>query len=314
MKKNRKVTDVSWQNIRKKLWNDKLFYAMLLPVIVWYVVFCYVPMAGITLAFRDFKFNLGLWNSPWVGMDNFHKMLSDREFLRAVKNTIVISFGRIAFQMPCAIALAIFINEIKRKKLKMFFQTVVTFPHFISWVVLAGILINMFGTNGVVNQLLGVFGFDTISPIANAGSFRPFIWASNIWKEMGWDSIIYIAAITSVDTGLYEAACVDGAGRFRRIWHITLPGIRSTICIMLILAVGQIMTNGSFDQIFNLYSSPVYSVGDTLDTYIFRESFVTGGLNYGFSTAIGLFKSIIGVVLITISNKIVTKSGESGLF
>lgn len=314
MKKNKLITDMSWKYIRRKLWNDKLFYVMLLPVIAWYIVFCYVPMAGITLAFRDFKFNLGLWNSPWVGMDNFNRMLSDREFIRATINTIVISLGRIAFQMPCAIALAVFLNEIKGSKLKKFFQTVVTFPHFISWVVLAGILINMFGANGIVNQLLGAMGLDTFSPITNAVSFRPFIWISNIWKEMGWDSIIYIAAITSVDAGLYEAACVDGAGRFRRMWHITLPGIRATICIMLILAVGQIMTNGSFDQIFNLYSAPVYSVGDTLDTYIFRESFVTGGLNYGFSTAIGLFKSVIGVILITISNKIVTKSGESGLF
>jgi ABC-type polysaccharide transport system, permease component len=298
----------------KKIRNDKLFYIMLLPIIAWYIIFCYVPMLGITLAFREFKFNLGIWNSPWVGMDNFHKMLTDIEFLGAVKNTLIISFGRIAFQMPCAIALAIFINEIKSTKLKKFFQTVVTFPHFISWVVLAGILINMFGANGIVNQLLGTMGFETFTPITNLSSFRPFIWASNIWKEMGWDSIIFIAAITSIDTGLYEAACVDGAGRFRRMWHITLPGIRSMICIMLILAVGSIMTSGSFDQIFNLYSAPVYPVGDTLDTYIFRESFVTGGLNYGYSTAIGLFKSVIGIVLITISNKIVSKNGESGLF
>ena len=149
--------------------------------------------------------------------------------------------------------------------------------------VLAGILINLFGSGGIINQILGAFGLASVSPIAGAQSFRPFIWISNIWKEVGWDSIIYIAAIASIDPGLYEAAEVDGASRLQRIWHITLPGIRSTIAIMLILAVGQVMTNGSFDQIFNLYSPSVYAVGDTLDTYIFRESFITGGLNFGYS-------------------------------
>ena len=161
--------------------------------------------------------------------------------------------------------------------------------------------------------MLGAIGLPSVSPLTSVDSFRPFIWISNIWKEIGWDSIIYIAAITSIDTGLYEAAEVDGANRLQKMWHITLPGIRSTIVIMLILAVGQLMNNGRFDQIFNLYSAPVYSVGDTLDTYIFRESFVTGGLNFGYSTAIGLFKSVIGVVLISISNKIASRADE-GLF
>lgn len=302
------------KKIINRIINDRYFYLMIIPVLVWYIVFSYIPMGGIILAFKEFKFNLGIWHSPFVGMENFIKMLTDQEFLVAVKNTIVISMGKITFQMPCAIALAIFLNEIKSTKLKKFFQTIVTFPHFVSWVVLAGILISMFGSNGIINQSLAELGLPIISPITQASSFRPFIWISNIWKEVGWDSIIYIAAITSIDTGLYEAAEVDGANRWGKIWHITLPGIRPTISIMLILAVGQIMTNGSFDQIFNLYSSPVYSVADTLDTFIFRESFVTGGLNYGYSTAIGLFKSIIGVILITMSNKIVTKMGEEGLY
>ena len=241
-------------------------------------------------------------------------MLSDRHFISAVKNTIIISSGRIAFQLPCAVLVAVFLNEIRFKRLKRSIQTVITFPHFISWVVLAGILGNVFGSSGIVNQFLGLLGLDSVSPITTAASFRPFIWFSNIWKEIGWDSIIYLAAITSIDPGLYEAAEVDGVGRLQKIWHITLPGIKSTIAIMLILAVGQIMTNGSFDQIFNLYSSPVYKVADTLDTYIFRESFVTGGLNYGYSTAIGLFKSVIGVIMITVSNKIVIAAGENGLY
>ena len=286
---------------------------MLVPVLAWYAIFCYVPMAGITLAFRNFRFDGGLWNSPWVGMDNFVKMMSDAQFLVAVKNTVIIGVGGILFQMPCAIILAILINEICGRRAKKFFRTVVTFPHFISWVVLGGILTSMFSSSGIINQVLGAIGLPSVSPLTSVDSFRPFIWISNIWKEIGWDSIIYIAAITSIDTGLYEAAEVDGANRLQKMWHITLPGIRSTIVIMLILAVGQLMNNGRFDQIFNLYSAPVYSVGDTLDTYIFRESFVTGGLNFGYSTAIGLFKSVIGVVLISISNKIASRADE-GLF
>lgn len=302
------------KNIRKRLKNDTLLYLLILPVVVWYVIFCYVPMAGITMAFRDFRFDMGMWNSPFIGLEHFKNMLEDQDFLVAIKNTVIINLGRISFQMPMAILLAILLNEFTHMKLKKIFQTVVTFPHFISWVVLAGILTNIFSSSGVINQVLGIMGLESISPISSAKTFRSFIWISNIWKEMGWDSIIYLAAIAGIDPCLYEAAEVDGANRFRKMLHITLPGIRSTIAIMLILATGSILTNGSFDQIFNLYSSPVYSVGDTLDTYIFRKSFIAGSMNYGYSTAIGLFKSLFGLALITISNKIVTKFGESGLY
>lgn len=313
MKKRTKKVDCV--RLWKRIKNDRMLYLLLAPVLAWYLVFCYLPVAGgISLSLRNFRYDMGIWESPFVGLEHFRKMLSDREFMQAAKNTIIISLGRIGFQMPCAILTALFLNEIRSAKLKRTFQTVITFPHFISWVVLAGILSNLFGSSGIINQILDVLGIANVSPITSASSFRPFIWISNIWKEVGWDSIIYLAAITSIDPGLYEAAEVDGAGRLKRIWHITLPGIKSTIAIMLILAVGQIMTNGSFDQIFNLYSAPVYKVGDTLDTYIFRESFITGGLNYGYSTAIGMFKSIIGVIMITVSNKVVTALGENGLY
>ncbi len=300
---------------KKRVKNDALLYLLLLPVLAWYILFCYLPIVGgISLSLRSFRFDMGIWNSPFVGLTHFKSMLLDGDFIRAAKNTLIISMGRILFQMPCAILVAIFLNEIQAEKLRKRFQTIITFPHFISWVVLAGILSNIFGSGGIVNQLLAALGMNSISPITQSGSFRAFIWLSNIWKEAGWDSIIYLAAITSIDPGLYEAAEADGAGRLQRIWHITLPGIKGTITIMLILAIGQVMTNGSFDQIFNLYSSPVYKVGDTLDTYIFRESFINGGINYGYSAAIGMFKSLIGVVLITISNKIVTALGENGLY
>lgn len=303
------------KNVISKMKSCWMLYLLILPVLLWYVLFCYLPIAGgFSLSVRNYRFDTGIWDSPFVGIKHFQRMLTDREFMTAVKNTIIISLGRIIFQMPCAIAVALFLNEVKKQKLKKIFQTVITFPHFISWVVMAGILTGIFGSSGAINGVLTALGMETISPISQASTFRPFIWISNIWKEVGWDSIIYLAAITSIDPGLYEAAEVDGASRLQRIWHITLPGIKGTITIMLILAIGQVMTNGSFDQIFNLYSAPVYKVGDTLDTYIFRESFITGGLNYGYSSAIGMFKSIIGVIMITISNKIVTAFGENGLF
>lgn len=314
MNKKQELAKTKQKRFVKRIQNNALLYVMLVPVLAWYIIFCYFPMAGITLAFKEYRFDGGLWNSPWIGLDHFIKMLSDANFLIAVKNTLIFSLGGIVLQMPCAIILAILINEVKGKRGKKFFQTVITFPHFISWVVLAGILTNLFGSSGIINQLLNAVGFSPVSPLTEPGAFRAFVWGSNIWKEIGWDSIIYIAAITSIDTGLYEAAEVDGASRLQKIWHVTLPGIRSTIVIMLILAVGQMMNNGRFDQIFNLYTPMVYSTADTLDTYIFRETFTKGSLNFGYSTAIGLFKSAIGVIMITVSNKISTVFGEQGLF
>ncbi|MDA3734137.1 ABC transporter permease subunit [Niameybacter massiliensis] len=300
----------TWQKIK----NDRLLYVIIIPVIIWYIMFCYVPMGGLVLAFKQFRYDMGLWNSPWIGLENFRLMFEDRDFWIAFKNTLIFSGGKMLFHFPVPIIIAILLNEIKNPKLKKFYQTVFTFPHFISWVVLAGVLTNMFASNGIVNQMLGAMGMDTIAPLVSTTSFRPFIWISNIWKELGWDSIIYLAAFASIDPGLYEAASIDGANRWQKMLHVSWPGIRSTVAIMFILAIGQIMTNGAnFDQIFNLYSSPVYSVADTIDTYVFRKSFVTGG-NFGYTTALGLFKSIIGVVLLTTANKVVTKYGEQGLF
>lgn len=303
-----------WQTIRHQLYNDRLLYLLILPVVLWYLMFCYLPMGGLTLAFKEFRYDMGLWNSPWIGIENFKLMFQDAEFWRAFKNTLIFSLGKLAFHFPVPIILAILLNEITHPKFKKFYQTVFTFPHFISWVVLAGILTNMFASNGIINQILAMFSIESVTPLVSEEAFRPFIWISNIWKEIGWDSIIYLAAFAGIDPGLYEAASIDGANRWQKILHVSWPGIRGTVAIMFILAVGQIMTNGAnFDQIFNLYSAPVYSVADTIDTYVFRKSFVTGG-NFGYTTALGLFKSIIGVVLITVANKVVTKSGEQGLF
>ena len=299
--------------IRKRLWNDKLLYFMLIPVLAWYVIFCYLPMGGITLAFRNYRYDMGLWHSPWVGLEHFKTMFRDAEFWRSFKNTLIFSFGKLLFHFPVPIIVAILLNEIRHPRVKKFFQTMFTFPHFISWVVLSGILINMFASNGIVNQIFAALGWKQVAPLMGLTTFRPFIWISNIWKEFGWDSIIYMAALTGIDPQLYEAADIDGANRLQKMLHITWPGIRSTVCIMLILQIGSIMSGASFDQIFNLYSSPVYPVADTIDTYVYRQSFMTG-TNFGYTTAIGLLKSVIGVIMIWSANKVTTKMGEDGLF
>ena len=298
----------------KRIKNSWMLYLLVLPVVIWFVMFCYVPMTGIVLAFKEFTYGGGIFDSPWVGMEHFVDMFSDKEFLRAFGNTLIFSAGKLVLQFPAAIMLAIILNEISRPRVKQLFQIVFTFPHFISWVVLAGILTTMFASNGVVNQLLAFLGMESILPIVSTTAFRPFIWFSNIWKEVGWDTIIYLAALTSIDPGLYEAAEIDGANRWNKIKHITIPGIKSVIIIMLILEVGRIMSTGAnFDQIFNLYSSPVYEVADTIDTYIYRTSF-GGQNNFGYTTALGVVKSLVGVVLLIATNKLATKCDEQGLY
>ena len=303
-----------WARKWKQIRSDKLLYLLLLPVIAWYLIFAYLPMGGLSLAFKNFRYDMGLWASPWIGFEHFSKMFEDKDFWNALKNTLVFAAGKICILFPMPVILAVLLNEMRANKTKKFFQTVFTFPHFITWVVLAGILINMFGSNGMVNASLSALGFQKISPLSDSSMFRPFIWLSALWKEIGWDSIIYLAAFAGLDPGLYEAASIDGANRFQKMIHISWPGIRGTVAIMFILAVGSLMTNGaSFDQVFNLYSEPVYNVADTLDTFVYRSSFSIG-TNFGYTTAVGFLKSVINVILITVTNKIVTKTGESGLF
>ena len=296
-----------------RLKNDWLLYVLLLPVLAWYLVFCYAPMGGLVLAFKKYSVKLGIWGSKWVGLANFEKMFRDKQLMRALRNTVIFGLGGIAISMPCEIGLALMLNELRMKKVKKLVQTTVTFPHFISWVVLSGILINLFSSTGVFSYIAQALGLEYRNPLTTTSGYRWFVWISAVWKEVGWGSIIYLAAITGINPDMYEAADLDGATRLQQMLHVTLPAIRGTICIMLILAVGQLLTNGRFDQIFNTYSSPVYSVADTMDTYIFRESFTTGGMNFGYSTAIGVVKSVFGLIMIVTANKIVTATGEQGL-
>lgn len=302
----------------KKLWKTmlqhKYFYLMVLPVLIWYAMFAYAPMYGVTLAFKTFDYSGGILGSPWIGFEHFQKIWSDADFQTAFKNTIIISLMKLLINFPMPIFLAILLNEFSRKTAKRFFQTVLTFPHFISWVVLAGIITMILSRDGVVNQIIMSLGFESIAPLTDSESFRPLLYLTHMWREVGWDSIIYLAALAGINPELYEAAEMDGANRFKRLLHIAWPGIKSTVAILLILHVGQLLTQGaSFDQIFNLYSSPVYEVADVIDTYIYRTSFQVGG-DFGYMTAAGLIKSVISLVLLVLANTIVKRMGEEGLY
>ncbi|GGH36485.1 ABC transporter permease [Paenibacillus segetis] len=303
---------------KKSLWKTilqyKYFYIMVLPILIWYAIFSYAPMYGVTLAFKTFNYREGIFGSPWIGLEHFQTILTDMELRRAFFNTILISIVKLVTHFPTPIILAIVLYEFSRTVARRVFQTILTFPHFISWVVLSGIIVNIMSREGIFNQLIVMFGGEASALLVDENAFRPILYITHIWREIGWDSIIYLAALSGINPELYEAAEMDGANRFKRLLHISWPGLKSTVAILLILNVGQLMSQGaSFDQIFNLYSSPVYSVADTIDTYIYRTSFTTGG-DFGYTTAVGILKSIISVVLLVTANKIVKKLGEEGLY
>lgn len=281
-------------------------YVMILPVIVWYLIFAYLPMGGLVIAFKKFSVIRGIADSPWVGLDNFVKLFRTPSFLQSVKNTLIISVLNLLICFPIPILFAILLNEIRQLRFKKFVQTVSYLPHFISWSVVGGMVYMILSpSTGVVSSVVRALGGTPQNYIGLKEYFRPIVVGTGIWKSMGWSAIIYVAAITSVDEQLYEAARLDGAGRFRRIWHVTLPGIRAIIAIQLILTVGQIL-NVSFDQIFILITDMTLEVGETIDYYIYRTGLGSSN-NFSLATASGMFKSVIGLVLVLGTNYISKK-------
>ena len=296
-----------------KYWDLTL---MLLPVIAYFIIFKYVPMSGIVIAFKDYKISEGVSKSQWVGLANYLSAFgtNSRFFVRAMRNTIIISALKLAVGFPAPILLAILLNEVRHTAYKRVVQTVSYLPHFLSWVIMAGILTQLLSPNsGAVNALLkNWFGLkEPIKFLLSDKYFRGTVVVSDVWKGVGWGSILYLATITSIDPTLYEAAICDGASRFQRVIYITLPSILPTITIMLILNLGSILDAG-FDQIFNLYSSAVYETGDIIDTYVYRMGIE--GLKYDLSTAIGLFKNIIGFILVLSTNFIAKRISGNGIW
>lgn len=287
---------------------------MLLPVIVYFIVFKYVPMYGITLAFKDYNIGEGILGSPWVGLKHFEKAFSSRLFLRAVRNTLIISLMQLVVSFPAPIIMALMLNEVTHKRYKSVIQTITYLPHFISWVIMAGILQQLLSpSNGAVNSVLQTF-FGLDKPIYFLGDnnyFRETLVVTGVWKGVGWGSILYLATISNIDASLYEAAECDGATRWQCMRYITLPSLLPTITVMLILNVGSFLDVG-FDQIFNLYNSAVYETGDVIETYVYREGLE--GMKYSFSTAVNLFKNVIGFFLVVSTNFISKKISGNGIW
>ena len=300
------------RKIVRKLWADRYRYLLILPGIIFFLVFSYFPMYGIQLAFKKFMFREGIWGSPFVGLDNFKVVMGTKDFWNSVRNTLVVSFGKIATGFPVPIILALLMNELKNSKFKRVTQTILYLPHFISWIIVAALIYNLFSmTSGVFGKLMVALGQEPIRILGNIKYIRAEIYLSNIWKGAGWGTIIYLAALTGIDPTQYEAATIDGASRFQQALHITIPGLGFAITINLILAFGNVM-NAGFDQIFQIYDPGTYPKADIIDTYVYRIGLVSG--KYEVSTAIGLFKNVINCILVLTANALAKLFGQEGLY
>lgn len=267
----------------------KHYYIMLIPALLWLFFFSIVPMFGIVMAFQDYNPGQGILHSKFVGLENFKYMFQMNDVKQVLCNTVVIAVGKIIGNIIFPLIFALLLNEFCIKRLKRPIQTIVYLPYFLSWVILAKIVLNIFGYTGPINQLMEAFGRNPINFFGEPSLFQPLVIGTDIWKGFGYNTVVYLAAILGVDQSLYEAAAADGAGRFKRIWHITLPGIRTTVALLAILSLGNVL-NAGFDQIYNLYNPLVYSTGDIIDTWVYRAGLEN--LQYSLATAVGLFKSV----------------------
>lgn len=296
-----------WKLIKRSRY---LYLLMVLPL-VYYIIFCYGPMYGVLIAFKDYKIAKGVWGSPWVGFKWFEKFLFDEYFWKLVRNTLMLNLYGLIFGFPVPIILALMLNEVRHGQFKRLVQTVSYLPHFISTVVICGMLNNFLSLDGVINQFIEFLGFEKIQFLILPEWFRTIFTASGIWQSCGWNSIIYLAALTAVDAQLIEAAEIDGANRFQRILHVTLPAITPTISIMLIMQLGRMMTLG-YEKIILLYNGMTYETADTISTYVYRRGILKA--DYSYSTAVGLFQTVVGLIFLVTSNKISKKISETSLW
>jgi putative aldouronate transport system permease protein len=288
------------RRLLKEIRDQRVLYLMILPGLAYFLVFRYFPMYGAIIAFKDYRVLDGIVGSPWVGFDNFREIFDSTYFPQIMRNTLLISAYRFFFGIPAGITLALLINEVRIGWFKKSIQTVTYLPHFLSWIVVYGVLLVMLSSpGGLVNQSLGVFGLEPINFLADQNWFRSVLVGSGLWKETGWSAIIYLAALTSISPELYEAAAVDGASRLRRIWDISLPGILPVVALVSLLNLGNLLSAG-FEQVFIMYNPAVYSVGDIIDTWVYRQGIQ--GFQYSIGAAVGLFKGIIGMFLIVTCN------------
>ena len=297
--------------LKKNFVRYRYIYLMLLSVVVYYTVFCYGPMSGIVIAFQNFKPALGVSGSKWVGWKHFVDYLTGPYAWRLIRNTLMINILQIIFAFPVPIIVALLINEINCKGYKKAVQTISYMPHFISLVVMCGLLVNFCRSDGIFNDFLSLFGFERRNLLAEANLFRPIYVLSGIWQEAGWGSIIYLATLSTVDVGLYEAATIDGANRFQRMLHVSFPGLLPIIIVQLIMRVGNILTTG-FEKVFLLYSPLTYDTADIISTYIYRQGLELS--NYSYGTAVGLFNSVVNLIILVMANYISRRVTEESLW
>ncbi|MFD2118017.1 ABC transporter permease [Paenibacillus yanchengensis] len=296
----------------KSVSRNKLLYLMILPGFIYFVLFKYFPMGGLIISFQEYQPFLGIADSPWVGLKHFIRLFNEPTFGMLLRNTLVLFGLELVFFFPIPIILALMLNEVRHRLFRNTIQTMIYIPHFMSWVIIVSIsYVFLTVDGGVLNEMLAWSGFEKISFLTSAEWLRPLYVAQIIWKEAGWSTIIYLAAITVVDMQLYEAAEIDGANRFRKIWHVTLPAIRPVIITLLILKIGNTLELG-FEHMYLLLNSLNREIGEIFDTYIFTAGLQNGQLS--FSTTVGMFKGLVGLVLVMITNKIAKKLGEDGVY
>lgn len=307
-----KTSRNSKNNTLKRVWKYRYIYLFMIPAIIWFIIFQYVPMFGLIISFKDYKYNMGILGSPWVGLRYFKNFLSDPMFFNVISNTLKISILKILFGFPAPIILALMLNEVQNSKFKRVVQTVSYMPYFVSWVVVITLLSKFLSpTNGLINDIRVKMGLEAVYYQGKRELFYPLVVLTDIWKNAGWGSIIYLAALTSIDPGLYEAAEIEGAGRWAKTWHITLPGIRPTIGILFIMGLGGIL-NAGFEQILLMQTPPVMDIAEILDTYVLQRGIKMN--QFGYATAIGLFSSVISLILVVIINYISRKYTEVSLW
>lgn len=290
-----------WKLIRSNL--D--MYLLLIPGLVFLLLFKYTPMYGIVISFQDFNIFGGISGSEWVGMAQFERLLQSDEFLQVLINTLLISLYKITILFPIPIVIALMLNEVRRMFFKRTIQTIIYLPHFLSWVIISGLFLNILSpTGGIVNEIIRSFGGEPISFFTDNSLFRSLVVFTAGWKEIGWNAIVFIAAIAGIEQEQYEAAAIDGAGRIRQMWSISLPGMLPTIVLMFILRIGSLLEAGT-EQILTMYNPLVYETGDVIGTYVYRMGL--GQQDYSFSTAVGLFNSAVGFLLIVIGNMLSRK-------
>lgn len=299
------------QKLKKDLNKNRIVYIMAIPMILYYIIFHYIPMYGAIIAFKDYSPVLGITESPWIGLENFTSFFSSVYFYRLIRNTLVINLKLLVFGFPLPIFLAILLNEVRSNSFRRIIQTLTYLPHFISTMVLCGMIVDFVARDGLITQIVGFFGGSNSNLLLYAENFQTIFVASDIWQTLGWNSIIFFAAITGIDQALYEAAELDGANRFQKILYVTLPGIKQTIMILLILRIGQMMSVG-YEKIILLYNANTYETADVISTYVYRKGLLD--FDYSYSTAVGLFNAVINFFLLVCMNNLSKKLSDTSLW